>query len=73
MCIIIVLSYVSAVSIISSTSRRHLCIISGKYFPIALLDREQSENHNDVICYGICIESNSAKQCQRVLAVEVIT
>ena len=30
------------------SSRGHLCILSRKYFPIAAVDREKSENHNHI-------------------------
>ena len=35
----------SRISRNSNTSRGHLCILSQKYFPIASVDREKSENH----------------------------
>ena len=51
-CIIVFICLVSFPCRNSNTLRGHLCILSQKYFPIASVDREKSENL--YIFYGIC-------------------
>ena len=47
----------------------HQCILSRKYFPIASLDRDKSENHNDICFMAFALKGTVLL----VLAVAVIT
>ena len=42
----------------SNTWRVHLCILSRKYFPIASVDREKSQDHNDIyfMAFGLKVK-----------------
>ena len=45
----------------SNTLRGHLCILSQKYFPIASVDREKSENHNDIYFMAFALKEKVLK------------
>ena len=61
----------------SNTSRGHQCILSPKYFPIASLDKEKSDNHNDIHFMAFApkekVSTKIVKEKKKVLAVAVIT
>ena len=44
-----------------NTSRGHQCILSRKYFPITLVDREKSENHNDIYFMAFALKGTVLK------------
>ena len=42
-----------------------LFILSRIYVPIASMDREKSENHNDIYFMAFALKGNVPKNCQR--------
>ena len=46
---------------ISNTSRGHLCILSRKYFPITLVDREKSGDHNEIYFMAFALKEKVLK------------
>ena len=46
---------------ISNTSREHLCILSRKYFSITSVDREKSENQNDIYFMAFALKGTMLK------------
>ena len=39
----------------------HQCILSRKYFPIASMDRDKSENHNDIYFMAFALKGTVLK------------
>ena len=54
--------YVRLQILISNTSREHRCILSRKYFPIASVDREKSEYHNDICFVAFALKAKVSKK-----------